>query len=413
MALSLLFLSALGIASSLQSFAQLQSRQAVATVDRWDFLGCYTDKASSRTLNAASSTNSSMTVASCLAFCIDYQYAGVEYARECYCDNTINGPGTVTDIGECNTPCAGDATSFCGAGNRIDIYNQTVQIPVPAIKPSVGSWQYKGCFREGADRDLRFRIDIAEGVSAETCTATCRANSYGLAGLEYGRECWCDNYMPYGQQVDDTKCSMPCAGNNMELCGGSLSLALYQDGDATPLDPQTCFPQDFITNIELQAIAKQGPQNPVQISSQTIVLPTDGVAQVVSFSVCPHPCSPFHSQIDWGFGGGTFGLPFIGEHSEALPPVVGESLRFVSFSSGAGYTGYCAKPNPVSPSGPFIGFPILSANGHTDLWALCTNTTAGGRVDVVYSPIANHPNYDLAECQDVYIQMTQRYALVP
>ena len=43
--------------------------------------------------------------------------------------------------------------------------------------------------REGADRDLRFRIDIAEGVSAETCTATCSENGYGLAGLEYGREC--------------------------------------------------------------------------------------------------------------------------------------------------------------------------------------------------------------------------------
>ena len=59
--------------------------------------------------------------------------------------------------------------------------------------------------------------------------------------------------------------------------------------------------------------------------------------------VCPHPCSPFQSQIDWGFGGGTFGLPFIGENSKALPPVVGESPLFVSFSSSAGYTGYCAK----------------------------------------------------------------------
>ena len=39
------------------------------------------DEASSRTLNAASFTNASMTVASCAAFCVDYQYAGVEYAR--------------------------------------------------------------------------------------------------------------------------------------------------------------------------------------------------------------------------------------------------------------------------------------------------------------------------------------------
>ena len=39
------------------------------------------DKAGSRTLNAASFTSTSMTVASCAAFCVDYQYAGVEYAR--------------------------------------------------------------------------------------------------------------------------------------------------------------------------------------------------------------------------------------------------------------------------------------------------------------------------------------------
>jgi hypothetical protein len=89
--------------------------------------------------------------------------------------------------------------------------------------------------------------------------------------------------MPYGQQVDDSNCNMPCAGNNMELCGASLLLALYQDGDATPLDPQACFP--FNTNIELQAIAKQGPQNPVQISSQTLVPHSDSAAQVVTFSV--------------------------------------------------------------------------------------------------------------------------------
>jgi len=309
-------------------------------------------------------------------------------------------------------PCSGDATSFCGAGNRIDIYNQTVQIPVPTIKQSVGSWQYKGCFREGSKRDLRFRIDMAADVSPETCTATCKEHGYGLAGLEYGHECWCDNYMPYGQQVDDSNCNMPCDCNNMDLCGGSLLLALYQDGDATPPALQTCLP--LSTNIELQAIAKQGPPNPVQLSSLTLVRGTDFNAQVVSFSVCQHPCSPFQSQIDWGFfGGGTFGLPFIGSNAKALPPVVGESPLFVSVSPNAGYTSYCGKPNPVSPLGPFIGFPVLSANGLTDLWALCTNTTAGGRVDVVYSPIANHPHYNRDECQDVYIQMTQRYALVP
>ena len=39
-------------------------------------------------------------------------------------------------------------------------------------------------------RALVHRFTIAN-LTIEACAATCAANNYGLAGLEYGQECYC------------------------------------------------------------------------------------------------------------------------------------------------------------------------------------------------------------------------------
>lgn len=41
----------------------------------------------------------------------------------------------------------------------------------------------------GAPRSLQTQISVAGGVSAETCTAACKAAGFPLAGLEFGQEC--------------------------------------------------------------------------------------------------------------------------------------------------------------------------------------------------------------------------------
>lgn len=44
--------------------------------------------------------------------------------------------------------------------------------------------------------------------------------------------------------------------------------------------------------------------------------------------------------------------------------------------------------------------PVLLGNGHADDWAMCLNSTAFpiNRLDLVFQPKANHPNYNLEEC---------------
>jgi len=187
---------------------------------------------------------------------------------------------------------------------------------------------------------------------------------------------------------------------------------MYQNSAATPPDPQACIPgrQDSFQNFGLQAISETGPLNPVQIYAATLNPNTDNTPQYTILSTCktcPYGNSSFALQNGVVTPYGLFGNP------RPLLPTVGESQVFYGFLSVVPYAGYCAKPNPVSPSGPFIGFPVLSVNGHADLWGLCTNTSAGGRVDVVYSPVANHPHYNKDDCQGVYLQMSQPYAFVP
>ncbi|KAL4260293.1 hypothetical protein AB1N83_009543 [Pleurotus pulmonarius] len=79
--------------------------------------------------------------------------------------------------------------------------------------------------------------------------------------------------------------------------------------------------------------------------------------------------------------------------------VTGESPLFVStqFPPPA-FTGYCSAADPA-------GGPDLLTVGGQSLWALCPNTTVGGRNDLVWSPVANHAHYSLPSCQEVDIQM--------
>jgi hypothetical protein len=47
----------------------------------------------------------------------------------------------------------------------------------------------------GGPRSLLNRVDVPSGVSAETCTAACKAAGFTLAGLEYAQEC-CESMLP-------------------------------------------------------------------------------------------------------------------------------------------------------------------------------------------------------------------------
>ncbi|KAG7137690.1 WSC domain-containing protein like [Verticillium longisporum] len=72
----------------------------------WSFEGCYTEGDGVRALNGRFYADDELTLEKCAAFCEGFVYFGAEYGREC----------------DCNFPCGGDGSQFCGAGNRLQMY---------------------------------------------------------------------------------------------------------------------------------------------------------------------------------------------------------------------------------------------------------------------------------------------------
>ncbi|EHK19381.1 glycoside hydrolase family 55 protein [Trichoderma virens Gv29-8] len=95
----------------------------------WNFRGCYTDSVDARALIAESVPGgpTSMTVEACQTVCkgLGYVLAGLEFADECYCGNSLANGATIAPDGnaQCNMNCAGNAAETCGGSNRLDIYS--------------------------------------------------------------------------------------------------------------------------------------------------------------------------------------------------------------------------------------------------------------------------------------------------
>ena len=70
-------------------------------------------------------------------------------------------------------------------------------------------------------RTLTTGVQPDGSTSIETCTDACFNAGYPLAGTEFADECYCGlDFSNGGAQVDLTDCTMVCAGNSTEFCGG-------------------------------------------------------------------------------------------------------------------------------------------------------------------------------------------------
>ena len=72
------------------------------------YVGCYVDSPN-RALAASSTSSGDMTIESCHTYCNNQGYSlfGVQYAEQCFCDNTINNNDTNVPGDGCNYACTG------------------------------------------------------------------------------------------------------------------------------------------------------------------------------------------------------------------------------------------------------------------------------------------------------------------
>ncbi|PVH87180.1 WSC-domain-containing protein [Cadophora sp. DSE1049] len=261
----------------------LYGPQVPKQVGNYNYLGCYSEGANGRALSDKTPAEPAggFTLGSCMTACQGYTYWGMEYANQCYCGNIL-GAGSVNQsssdptVNGCNMVCKGDPLQWCGGGSRLNLYILDGNDPVPTstvrtlstTKPTstgasssskslTGSltststpaptptgpitvtnlpgWSYLGCYSEATTgRALNSLLLPIPGpnTDVETCGAACAG--YAFFGVEYGQECYCGNVIRSGSVIQESSdpnlngCSIVCAANPLEYCGGGGRLNIYQ-----------------------------------------------------------------------------------------------------------------------------------------------------------------------------------------
>jgi len=93
----------------------------------WGFVACYSDSITARTLSAQVSVKGGAynnTVGNCIDSCIaeGYSIAGLEFAQQCWCGNTIGNGAESIDLNDCTLACSGDNTECCGGADALLLY---------------------------------------------------------------------------------------------------------------------------------------------------------------------------------------------------------------------------------------------------------------------------------------------------
>ena len=64
-------------------------------------------------------------------------------------------------------------------------------------------------------------------MTREVCAQICSNKKQKMAGVEYGKQCYCGNALNRAG-VASTKCTMACAANSSETCGGSDAIDVFE-----------------------------------------------------------------------------------------------------------------------------------------------------------------------------------------
>ncbi|KAL2063582.1 hypothetical protein VTL71DRAFT_5387 [Oculimacula yallundae] len=264
-----------GISSSVSLSSSSAVPVATGFPAGWTSQGCWVDGVNGRILTKQQPENQQNTLESCVQTCagLGYTIAGTEYGVECYCDNFVyNGGAPAAVQTQCNIPCPGKPSEFCGAGGRISMYSKGTPVVYAAPGPQKAGlpagWGYAGCIQDNVPSaedpneqlyTFPYKVwDDASGNTPEKCITRCQEFGFNAAGLEYGSQCFCGdvaniqvasapttNTNPTAVQYytrsaipityPDSSCAALCTGNSSLICGDGNRLTYYTWQGATPL----------------------------------------------------------------------------------------------------------------------------------------------------------------------------------
>ncbi|KAI1336495.1 hypothetical protein F5Y15DRAFT_418803 [Xylariaceae sp. FL0016] len=157
-------------------------------------------------------------------------------------DEPVAGGGVLAALPGCNPvqpgpePAVLQEQEHCGAPTEIG----DPVLPFTDVARRLG-WRYVACARDpaGQSRTLDgFGADEGD-MTVDACVALCDGKGFRYAGVEWSHQCFCGNEvagdrMPANGTTGD--CSMPCAGDAKQFCGGSAEVSVYTkctDADCT------------------------------------------------------------------------------------------------------------------------------------------------------------------------------------
>ncbi|KAF7887425.1 hypothetical protein EAF00_009719 [Botryotinia globosa] len=128
-----------------------------------------------------------------------------------------------------NGPENASPQSGCGATTTIG----TPMWPYTDVTKSK-SFAYMGCGYDTPGQPRTLQGDSLQditGMTIEKCIDYCNSKGFSIAGLEYSTQCFCDNKMLAGRDPVQGLiggCTMPCSGNDKQICGDAGLLSLYK-----------------------------------------------------------------------------------------------------------------------------------------------------------------------------------------
>ncbi|CAG8804982.1 24550_t:CDS:2 [Cetraspora pellucida] len=179
----------------------------------------------------------------CLIHCKDYNYtiSALKNGNECRC-GFQNGLKQQLDNETCNLDCIGNSTFKCGGEEVYTVYNTIIGLSsynmsnissdkkheiINNLKNDV---RYNGCFQDNpycGRRLLNGTLNENIHMTIDSCINFCKNKGYTFAGLEIGSQCFCGNEYEPIRRLGDDYCSSSCIFNSSQICGGPLTLSIY------------------------------------------------------------------------------------------------------------------------------------------------------------------------------------------
>ncbi|TVY48617.1 WSC domain-containing protein [Lachnellula occidentalis] len=128
-----------------------------------------------------------------------------------------------------NSTSSSSSMASTTSSSSISKSSSATSTPTLAVKPTVGTYSFQGCYTEGTGVRALAGTSFYNytDMSLEMCSSNCAGFAYW--GVEYGGECYCGNSLDATSTLAAIgDCSFTCPGSDVEYCGAGNRLELYK-----------------------------------------------------------------------------------------------------------------------------------------------------------------------------------------